>query len=1666
MKKRIRKLLTLCALLLTGAAAAQECNWELEPNNLPHQANLLTITPTDGICMSGDLPGSDQDVFLLEVDENLAGHIWVVELEGFDQGLTRLDIMQLEFLENQVDVTSRTNLLAVQSLYGSMTASDPFLLAPGRYWLGFSKDGGSGEYVAYLRSVGTARLAAGSDQTGPKSGPFSTSGELPDGLELAWQIAGEDADILWRLELQVPLRESAELVLRGPSGTIGSARTDGTGFAMLDGFGLGAGDFTVSVNGELRNHLLTVTRSGRQANGQEVEPNNSRETANLFPAGTEMRGSVTDADWFRIDLTADGSWDLTLGTSASLNVQLTDSAGTVLLERNNTAADLRGLTLAQGTYYLQVTGSSGTTYSLALQPGSPAAAAFESEPNDRIASASAISADGQLRGELAERDTDILSFEVSGEPQLYRAQLVGTGSANLELSLLNGAGSSQASVRGQQRLRMDNLQLLAGTHYFRVTGDPGEYALRLLPLGPVPEVRPEDLPAVDEPLQAAAPATERQTAEEAAAAPEQAVIEPPPPPPAGIIELEPNDDTTRAMLLTPGIPRVGMLHSSSDLDYYRFFLAEDQPVRLEIVGPANVAPIPMNVSGHGWIEAARGAEPGTPVSADLWLLAGDHYVEVRRVDTEGGWYQLRLTQLNSALPREADTADLPVAITLSSAADEVAAYWHQGQQVSMTAELRNTGNTPLNLQLNAGTSDIGVSVEVQDTLSLAAGASATVPLTVSLPADLRDDLPLNVSLAAISSEGASGGQLALQPRCEVLPLNPRDWWAVPDSMLGRFNVLWRSFGADLYGSHSSESRARALFDGMVGPAGGSWTSHATTEEMVTVAIAGDAATELVGIVIHPLTDRSSSQQLRNFRVEVSENGTSFTTVFEGVLKSARADQAFMFDRPVRARYLRLVGLDDHEGRTAGGYLGELRVIATDPNLFGGLDLADHNLGGHVVWSEPHTANNTFLREQSRPARPDVRPTDGSFTFVMGFHNTRAAQLTHLEWQDFAEGITSGEALPAVTVEVSMTGAAGPWEELADWEFERGADGTAVLEFEEPVWARYLRFSGTAATPGQRSITTPQRVSAFERAADGSNYLSVLGEWGTASPEAVYEYLNPAPVRVDSGPDDNDTMQTATPLRSGEVAEGTVLVGEDIDWYRFSIAANENQLTIQLSGEPMIAYDFELVDAAGAPVAASVSRRDNSIRLTLFGDPGDYFLRIEEPRRSVVFTWDTSGSMGPYRDITYNALTAFSTGVSAERERVQLLAYEDPPRGPQWLLPLWTGDAARLQRTVVNYERDHDSSNSESALFKAVQALGQRDGTRALFVITDAETYSYELTTDVWRRIEDVQPRIFTFEVSSGGNLRPQQLMQGWAAANHGHYSLAASIGDLDNGFNRANCILRRPKHYRLEVQTAAAAAPGPGSLRVVRPEDALQPAVQVIFDASGSMGTTLPSGEQRITAAKRVLEDLVSGGLPAGSPFALRAFGHVEPTTCNMRLEVPFGPLDPDRALQAVRGIEMKLLSQTPLAEAILAAGDDLAQAGRSRTIILITDGVESCDGDPVEAVRELRSRNPVEVAIVSLGIPEEQIEAFNALAEAVNASYVDVTSFEQLQESVTAALNPAFEVFGPDGELVATGVVDGPPVELERGVYTVRVFGAGVREYSNVQVPGGSSTSLTHVGN
>ncbi|HRQ11259.1 MAG TPA: VWA domain-containing protein, partial [Trueperaceae bacterium] len=777
-------------------------------------------------------------------------------------------------------------------------------------------------------------------------------------------------------------------------------------------------------------------------------------------------------------------------------------------------------------------------------------------------------------------------------------------------------------------------------------------------------------------------------------------------------------------------------------------------------------------------------------------------------------------------------------------------------------------------------------------------------------------------------------------------------------------------------------------------------------------------------------------------------------------------QVFVFDAPVKARYARLVFLSS-QGNSSNAYLGEWKLIAAQDATFGEVNLAAPEVGGHVVTSDPYIGNHgaaLITADDGRTGAVDLREKE-AFTFVVGFHDGRAGQVTRLEWQEPLAGSSgSGDSFPGATVEVSLTGGAGPWAPLADWTLQRDAGGLATLQFEEPVWARYLKFTAAkvAGDDGNlgRYYFPPDVLRVFERAPD-DEYRSALGEWGAMARDAVYEYLNPVTVGRELPDAGNDTLQSATPLESGEQVSGAVEVAVDEDWYRLTIPAGQNHLELTLTGDPRIFYLYELVDAGGAKVGFDERFEGDDVVLSLFADPGDYYLHLWEPKRTVVFSWDTSGSVSGYQAITYNSLASFAAGVNGEREAVQLLAFDDP--APKWLLPFWSSDPQRVQRSIVEFDRQADSSNSETALLTATKALADRDGTRAILLITDAESPSQAITSDLWTAFEQVRPRIFTFEISSGGSDYAQDLMQDWADVNSGVYSLAAGIGDFDAGFSRASCILRRPKRYSLVLSTRAAPLPGPGSLSVQAAPGAAKAAVEIVFDASGSMGKELPSGEQRITAAKRALTQLVNEVLPEETPFALRAFGHIKPSSCETRLDLPLAPLDRAKAAAVVQAIEPKLLSQTPIADSLLAVKDDLAQAGGARTVILITDGEESCGGDPAAAVRELRASGPVDFAIVSLGLEPEALAVFQALAADVGATYVDVGSFEALADAVAEALNPAFEVFdSKSGELVARGRVGGDPISLEMGVYDVRVLVTPVQDFEAVRVPGEQDVRLT----
>jgi len=254
-----------------------------------------------------------------------------------------------------------------------------------------------------------------------------------------------------------------------------------------------------------------------------------------------------------------------------------------------------------------------------------------------------------------------------------------------------------------------------------------------------------------------------------------------------------------------------------------------------------------------------------------------------------------------------------------------------------------------------------------------------------------------------------------------------------------------------------------------------------------------------------------------------------------------------------------------------------------------------------------------------------------------------------------------------------------------------------------------------------------------------------------------------------------------------------------------------------------------------------------------------------------------------------------------------------------------------------------------------------------------------------------------------------------------------------------------------------------GHLRVVSAPGAASPlafgAIELVLDASGSMLQRI-HGERRIELAKRAFTDLTKE-IPAGSGFAMRVFGNKEADSCRTDLEIPLAPLDVGTAVARIRTIESKNLAKTPIGASLAKVPADLAGATGKLLVVLVTDGEETCGGDPKAAIESLRKAGlDVHVNIVGFAVDEVGLkETFQAWARAGNGSYFDAHDGAELSAAVRATLRSMFEVM-EGGRVVASGVVDGESIEVPAGTYRVRVPGT-LREAEDVVVAPAATRDL-----
>jgi hypothetical protein len=186
----------------------------------------------------------------------------------------------------------------------------------------------------------------------------------------------------------------------------------------------------------------------------------------------------------------------------------------------------------------------------------------------------------------------------------------------------------------------------------------------------------------------------------------------------------------------------------------------------------------------------------------------------------------------------------------------------------------------------------------------------------------------------------------------------------------------------------------------------------------------------------------------------------------------------------------------------------------------------------------------------------------------------------------------------------------------------------------------------------------------------------------------------------------------------------------------------------------------------------------------------------------------------------------------------------------------------------------------------------------------------------------------------------------------------------------------------------------------------------IILDCSGSMRELTTGGETKMEVAKRVVNDLVQK-IPLGLNVTFVLYGHEvyggadDPRNCQaVKIARPLSPLDAVGKSDLAHMISgLKPTGATPIALSLRTAGQELAKNNALCGLILITDGVETCKGDPAgEAaalVRDLKVSFGVNV--VGFGVKPEENAALQSIATAGRGKYYAAANARELTDAIAA---------------------------------------------------------------
>lgn len=236
----------------------------------------------------------------------------------------------------------------------------------------------------------------------------------------------------------------------------------------------------------------------------------------------------------------------------------------------------------------------------------------------------------------------------------------------------------------------------------------------------------------------------------------------------------------------------------------------------------------------------------------------------------------------------------------------------------------------------------------------------------------------------------------------------------------------------------------------------------------------------------------------------------------------------------------------------------------------------------------------------------------------------------------------------------------------------------------------------------------------------------------------------------------------------------------------------------------------------------------------------------------------------------------------------------------------------------------------------------------------------------------------------------------------------------------------------------------------------------IVLDGSNSMWGKI--GEKhKIELARSSIRTLV-GDANANIDFGLIAYGHRKKSSCNYIKTLSAPAATPrDKLIQTAEGIMPR--GKSPVSQALSTAAKQLNN--HSGRILLVSDGVESCGGDPCKTAQTLTEKYP-NLQIDVIGFNPAKEAQLECIAENGKGAFVlasDTKRLQTLLAGLKAQTTPAETSNATDNTAKATETAHVAVDPATPGTLSLRIAGAkdGPIQRANYFIYDENNTSVAH---